>query len=174
MNKPGYFFMAALLAALALQAPHGHAQTSGDQTMTQNSTEARNKELAQAGFDAWSAGTGSPYDLLAEDAVWTIVGNSDASKAYEGRAAFIDEVIKPFNARMTPGQGLKPTIRNLYAEGDAVVIFFDAAGTARDGQPYKNTYAWFWEMRDGKVVKAHAFFDAIAFNDFWRRVQPAE
>jgi ketosteroid isomerase-like protein len=81
-------------------------------------------------------------------------------------------VIRPFNARMS--QGLKPTIRNLYAIGDTVIIFFDAGGTARDGQPYTNTYAWFWEMRDGRVVKAHAFFDSIAFNDLWRRVQPAD
>lgn len=173
MNKPG-LLLAALFAAIALQAPYTYAQTSGDQTMTQTSTEARNKELAEAGFAAWSAGTGSPYDLLADDAVWTIVGNSVASKAYNGRAAFIEEVIKPFNARMSQGQGLKPTIRNLYAKGNDVVIFFDAAGVARDGQPYKNTYAWFWQMRDGKIVKAHAFFDSIAFNDFWRRVTPAK
>lgn len=135
-------------------------------------TEASNKALAEAGFAAWSAGTGSPYDLLADDATWTIVGQSDASKTYNGRAAFIDEVIRPFNARMS--QGLKPTIRNLYAVGDDVIIFFDASGIARDGKPYNNTYAWFWQMRDGKIVKAHAFFDSVVFNDFWRRVSPAK
>lgn len=69
-----------------------------------------------------------------------------------------------------PRPQLKPTIRNLYAVGDDVI--FDAAGVARDGQPYENTYAWFWQMRDGKIVKAHAFFDSVVFNDFWRRVSP--
>ena len=34
----------------------------------------RNKALVEAGFAAWSAGTGSPYDLLADDVTWTIVG----------------------------------------------------------------------------------------------------
>ncbi len=135
-------------------------------------TEARNEALAEAGFAAWVAGTGSPYDLLAEDASWTIVGQSDASKTYPSKAAFIEEVIRPFNARMS--ERLKPTIRNLYAVGDDVVIFFDAAGVARDGRPYKNTYAWFWQMRDGKIVKAHAFFDSVVFNDLWRRVSPAQ
>jgi uncharacterized protein len=53
-----------------------------------------------------------------------------------------------------------------------VIIFFDAAGTARDGKPYSNTYAWFFEMRDGKVVRAWAFFDSLAFNDLWRRLRP--
>jgi ketosteroid isomerase-like protein len=47
---------------------------------------------------------------------------------------------------------LKPTIRNIYAEGDTVIVFFDASGTARDGLPYENTYAWFLDIRDGKVT----------------------
>ena len=82
------------------------------------------------------------------------------------------EVIRPFNARMSVG--LKPAIRNIYADGDTVIVFFDASGTARDGKPYANTYAWFLDMRDGKVVKASAFFDSIEFNDLWSRVQPSQ
>ena len=35
-----------------------------------------NKAIVQRAFDAWAAGTGSPYDLLADNAVWTIAGNS--------------------------------------------------------------------------------------------------
>jgi uncharacterized protein len=108
--------------------------------------------------------------LLAEEASWTIVGNSDAAKVYPNREAFLAEVIRPFNARMK--EGIKPSIRGLFADGDAVIIFFDAAGVARDGKPYNNTYAWFFEMRDGKVVKAAAFFDSLVFNDLWRRVKP--
>lgn len=133
-------------------------------------SEASNRAIVEASFAAWRDGKGSPFDLLAPQAVWTIVGRSDASKTYLSRDAFISEVIQPFNARMR--EGIRPAIRNLYADGDTVVIFFDAKGVARDGQPYVNTYAWFWEMRDGKVVKAHAFFDSIEFNDLWRRVSP--
>jgi len=140
-------------------------------TRTLTAAEARNKALVAAGFAAWSAGTGSPFELLADDASWTIVGRSDASKTYPTKAAFMDEVIRPFNARMS--QGIKPTIRSLNVDGDSVIIFFDASGIARDGKPYTNTYAWFWELRDGRVVKAHAFYDSIAFNDLWRRVSPA-
>lgn len=145
---------------------------TGGAVMAQSKSEieTRNKALVQAGFDAWKAGTGNPFELLAEEASWTIVGNSDAANVYPSREAFLQQVIRPFNARMT--EGIKPSIRGLYADGDAVVIFFDAAGVAKDGKPYTNTYAWFFEMRDGKVVKAAAFFDSLAFNDLWRRVQP--
>lgn len=132
------------------------------------SPQERNRSLVEASFAAWHAGTGSPYDLLADDVIWTIVGRSDAARTYTSREAFMSEVIRPFNARMR--QGLRPTIRRLYVVDDAVIIFFDAGGIAKDDQAYSNTYAWFWEMRDGRVVKAHAFFDSIAFNDLWRRV----
>ena len=127
-----------------------------------------NKAIVQASFDAWRAGTGSPFDLLAEDATWTIVGRSAASKTYESRAAFLEHVIRPFNARMA--RGLKPAVRNIYSDGDAVIVFFDAEGTARDGKPYANTYAWFLHMRAGKIEKAFAFFDSLEFNDLWTRV----
>jgi uncharacterized protein len=158
----------ALMAILALTIIH----PKGDAAMAQSKTEkeARNRSLVQAKFDAWKAGSGSPFDLLADDASWTIVGNSDAAKTYPSREAFLQEVIRPFNARMK--EGIKPSIRGLYADGEAVIIFFDAAGVARDGKPYTNTYAWFFDMRDGKVIHAHAFFDSLPFNDLWRRLQP--
>jgi ketosteroid isomerase-like protein len=130
--------------------------------------EEHNRALVAKGFEAWANGTGSPYDLLAEDANWTITGNSMAARTYPTKEAFMSEVIRPFNARMQ--SRLIPTVRRLYAEGDTVIAFFDAKGTARDGQAYSNTYAWILEMRDGKIVRANAFFDSIAFDDFWKRV----
>ena len=147
-------------------------QSTGGSTMAQSKTEieTRNKALVQAGFEAWKAGTGSPFDLLADDASWTIVGNSDAANTYPSKEAFLQQVIRPFNARMK--EGIKPSIRALHADGEAVIIFFDAAGVASDGKPYTNTYAWFFDMRDGKVIRAHAFFDSLPFNDLWRRLQP--
>ena len=134
------------------------------------SQEETNRNLVRAGLQAWAERTGSPYDLLADNASWTITGNSLAAKTYPSKEAFMAEVIRPFNARMrTP---LTPKVRNLYSDGNTVVAFFDAEGTALDGKPYRNTYAWILELSDGKIVRANAFFDSIAFDDLWRRVQP--
>jgi ketosteroid isomerase-like protein len=146
--------------ALIVGAQDTLAQT-GEVQMT-------NMAIIQRAFDAWAAGTGSPYELLSENVKWTITGNSLASKTYGSREAFIGEVIRPFNARMSVG--LKPTIRQMYADGDTVIVFFDASGTAKDGVPYANTYAWFLQLQDGKIINASAFFDSIAFNELWRRV----
>ena len=139
--------------------------------MQRSSEEESNRALISRSFDAWRDGTGSPYDLLAEDVNWTITGNSVASRSYPSREAFMSEVIRPFNARMQTR--LVPVMRRLYTEGDTVIAFFDASGTTRDGKTYANTYAWFLEMSEGRSVRAHAFFDSIAFDDFWRRVTPA-
>lgn len=96
------------------------------------------------------------------------MGNSVASRVYTGKEDFLVNVIGPFNARISTR--LIPTIRDIYADGDTVVVFLDAQGTARDGVPYRNTYAWFLTLRDGTIVKASAFFDSIAFNDLRHRV----
>lgn len=148
-------------------------QREGDKIMTgAMTTQQRNKAAVQERFAAWADGTGSPFELLAENATWTITGRSAASRTYGDREAFLREVITPFNARMqTP---LKPVVRNIYADGDTVVIFFDASAVARDGKPYTNTYTWYLHMRDGKAVKATAMFDSIEFNDLWSRVQPGQ
>lgn len=135
-----------------------------------NEAETNRATIAKA-MDAWAAGTGGPYELLADDAVWTIAGNSLASKTYPSKEAFMSEVIRPFNARMRAR--LIPSVHKIYADGDTVVAHFDAQGTARDGKPYVNSYAWILTLKDGRIVRATAFFDAHAFDDFWTRVTPA-
>lgn len=134
-------------------------------------TRDRNKALVRASFERWQAGAGGPFELLSAEAEWTIVGSSPLSRTYHGREEFLAQVIGPFNARMaTP---LRPTVRGIYGDGDMVIILFDAAATAKDGRPYRNTYSWYFEMKDGQVVKATAFFDTRDFDEFWARVSPA-
>src|ERR1700722_18139214 len=101
--------------------------------------DARNKQAIQAAFDAWRNGTGSPFDLLASDATWTIVGNSPVSRTYATRQELMDVVITPFNARLSTQ--LVPTMRGIYADGDMVIALFDGNATARAGKPYMNTYS---------------------------------
>lgn len=137
--------------------------------------EQAHKDTVQHAFDDWAAGTGGPFTLLADDMTWTIVGNSPVSRTYGSRADFTGTVIEPFNARLsTP---LVPRVRALFADGDWVIALFDAAATARDGEPYTNTYTWYLRLQDRSgtpaIVEAIAFFDTIAFTDLWHRVSPA-
>ena len=132
--------------------------------------EDSNKALVQASFDRWKSGTGGPFELLADNVEWTIVGSSPLARTYRSKKELIDTVIAPFNARMSVP--LVPAVRGLFADGDTVVILFDAAATARDGKAYRNTYSWYFQIREGRVVKATAFFDNRDFDEFWNRVPP--
>jgi uncharacterized protein len=143
----------------------------GGTSMGQGPTlQEKNKEIVLTSFNHWKAGTGGSFELLAAYADWTIVGSSPLSKTYHSRQQFLDEVIGPFNARMS--KPLVPSVRGIYADGDMVIIFFDAAATAKDGKPYHNTYTWYFQMKDGKVIHATAFFDTRDFDEFWNRVRP--
>jgi ketosteroid isomerase-like protein len=135
-------------------------------------TEA-NRTVVTRAFEAWAAGTAPITDLLAADLVWRIEGHSVASREYGSKQAFVDEVLAPFGARFAAGERFRPVrVRAVLADDDAVVVLWDGEGVANDGQPYRNTYAWFLNLRDGLVVDGTAFYDSISFNDLWARVTP--
>lgn len=135
--------------------------------------EVSNRTKVADVFQGWIDGTSSISELLADDLQWEIVGNSLAAKHYTNKQQFLEEVLRPFGARFS--ERFRPmVIRSIYEDGDTVIVLWDGAGTTLDGQPYQNTYAWFLTMREGLVVRTVAFFDSIAFNDLWTRMQPAE
>lgn len=53
---------------------------------------------------------------------------------------------------------LVPTDKGLCADGDMVILLFDAVATARGGIPDHNTHTWYFQMKAGQVIKAIAFF----------------
>lgn len=132
----------------------------------------QDREIVHEAFERWRRSEGGPFELLADDAQWTIVGSSPMSRTYGSKRQFMDEVITPFNARLS--RPLVPAVRRIYSDGDTVIVLFDAAATAKDGLPYRNTYAWFLRMRDGRIASATAFFDTRLFDEFWSRVKPEQ
>lgn len=125
-----------------------------------------NAALVRAAFDDWRHGRGSVFDLLADDAEWTVAGSSPVSGTYRGRQTFIDRAVAPINARLsTP---ITPTVRHLVAEGDAVVVIWDGTATAQDGSPYANSYAWHLVLDGGRIVRVIAFLDTWALNELMR------
>ena len=80
MTMFGWGGLVLLYVALSL----GTAAPSGAEP--QNTSEDQNLATIKSAFDAWRAGTGSPFDKLSPDATWTIVGNSVVAGAYHGKA----------------------------------------------------------------------------------------
>lgn len=141
--------------------------------VTTTQIEANRNKIREA-FEAWQSGIGSITDVLAAELAWRIEGHSAASKQYESKQQFVDEVLAPFGARFRlSSDPFRPVdIRGVYADGDTVIVLWNGRGTANDGQLYENSYAWFLKMESGKVVDGTAFYDSISFNDLWNRVQP--
>ena len=102
----------------------------------------KNKQLIQKGFDQWTNGSASFFDLLADDVTWTITGNSPIAKTYNSRQQFLDEAITPINERLS--ERIVPTLRALYADGDMVIALWDGKAIAKD--------ATFLAIRSGDVA----------------------
>ena len=134
-----------------------------------------NRQIVADAFAAWSAGTGYVTSIFATDMRWEIVGRSAVSKRYDSTQQFVDEVLHPFGARFSPERPFRPVVvRAVYADDEqsAVAVVWDGEGTTTAGTTYRNTYAWFMTLRDGKVVAGTAFYDSIAFNELWDEVAP--
>ena len=135
-------------------------------------TEA-NRLAVQRAFEGWQNGTDSITEIFAPEMVWRIEGRSLASKFYSSKQQFIDEVLTPFGERFVSTDKFRPIrMRSINADGDTVIVLWDGRGTAIDGLPYENSYAWFLKLRGGMVVDGTAFYDSISFNDLWTRVTP--
>ncbi|MGL4618362.1 MAG: nuclear transport factor 2 family protein [Chroococcidiopsis sp.] len=145
------------------------AQSNPGDVQDSEMLEQRNKKIVQSYFDGWRNGTGNFFDLLAPEATWTITGTGAAVGTYR-KQALIDRVINPTSARLS--SPIVPTVRGIWADGDMVIALWDGEATAKDGKPYRNTYTWYFRMRDGKAIKAIAFLDMYEFTDLWTRVSP--
>jgi uncharacterized protein len=130
-----------------------------------------NREIVAKAFAAWANGTGYVTSIFAEDMTWEIVGRSAASGKYASTDQFVEAVLRPFGERFGVDDPFRPVvIRAVYddAEQGTVIVLWDGRGTTTAGTVYENTYAWIMTLRDGKVIDGTAFFDSIAFNEFWQ------
>lgn len=136
---------------------------------SQADVEARNKEIVTQAFDRWAAGGTTFFsDMLTPDVIWTIKGSGPGTGVFRGVDAFVEQAVRPFVSRLsTP---VRPVSKQVWADGDHVIIQWDGTAVARDGQPYNNSYAWIFHMRNGKAVEVTAFLDLEPYNDVLRRV----
>ncbi|HEY1027697.1 MAG TPA: nuclear transport factor 2 family protein [Pseudomonas sp.] len=122
-----------------------------------------NQALIQKAFDDWRAGQGGIFELLADDAVWVVAGNSPVSGTYRTREAFMQDAVKPITEKLaTP---IVPSVRQIVAQGSDVVAIWDGQATARDGSRYENSYAWHMQLENGRITRVTAFLDT------WRLVE---
>lgn len=115
-------------------------------------------------------GTGSITHVFAPEIVWRIKGCVEAVReqaaVHRRGARALRRPILRLGGRLPSGAGQVGARRRRHRDRA-----LGRPGTANDGKPYENSYAWFMKMRDGKVVDGTAFYDSISFDEFWSRVQ---
>lgn len=138
-----------------------------------NGAESRNRQAVTQAFERWAAGGAGFFDeILATDVVWTIEGSGPSAGTFQGREVFLDRTVHPFVSRLSAP--VRPVRQQVWADGEHVIVNWDGEGMARDGIPYRNSYAWILRMRDGKAVEVTAFLDLAPYDDVLQRVpQPA-
>ncbi|OED00744.1 nuclear transport factor 2 family protein [Rhizobium sp. YK2] len=152
------------LAFLVLALP-GAAVANSAATQAQASdgaaVEQRSEAIVEAPFEKWREGTYVFAELLAPDVVWTIHGSGPVAGIYRNQKDFIEQASRPLTSRLaTP---IVPEVHNIFADGDTIIIRFDATATTTSGAPYRNQFVWILKMRDGLVVNAEAFLDLVAY-----------
>lgn len=132
----------------------------------------RDRTFIDGAFGRWAAGeSGFFNEVLHENAIWTIKGSGPSAGTFHGRAAFLERAIRPFAVRMA--KPVRPVARQVWADGEHVIVRWDGEGTAGDGRAYRNSYVWIFRMREGRAAEVTAFLDLAPYDDILRRV-PAQ
>jgi ketosteroid isomerase-like protein len=119
---------------------------------------AENKQLMEDVYAELAQGNGQPFvDALADDVRWTIIGSTDWSGTWEGKAAVRSRLLDPLFAQF--GTTYRNRAVRSIAEGDYVVIECRGDVTTKDGRPYRNTYCNVFRLEHGKVRELTEYCD---------------
>ena len=140
--------------------------------MSGSDTE-RTRTIASQAFEAWQRGEAPVAAIFAPEMTWRVEGRSAASGTYSSAAEFIAEVLAPFAARFAKGEPFRLTeLQDVHADGDTAIVLWNGRGVANDGIAYENSYVWVMKFSGDKVVSGITYYDSIAFDELWYRVQP--
>ncbi|MFP5077002.1 nuclear transport factor 2 family protein [Rhizobium sp. YIM 134829] len=149
--------LSAARPAVAHEVPGPHAETEA------------NRRIVTRAFDRWQEGTGNFFqEVLHPEVVWTITGSGPSAGTYHGQQALLDGAVTPFTARLKGP--VRPVEKQVFADGDHVIIHWQGRAEARDDQTYDNRYAWILKMEDGKAAAVTAFLDLAPYDAIFDRI----
>jgi len=121
-------------------------------------------ELAERVFGAFRRDPRTLASLIAEDAVWKVVGRAPVAGVYDGRRAIFDL----FKATQTLTDGTyKAELRYVLADDERTVAVYRASGR-RGERELDIDQALFIHVQDGRWQEILAVpLDPIAFDAFW-------
>ncbi|MDI1328401.1 MAG: nuclear transport factor 2 family protein [Brevundimonas sp.] len=117
----------------------------------------RNRATLEAVFEGLAVGDGRAFvDAMAEDFTWIMIGSTDWSGVYRGKAAVRGELLRPLMARF---KSYRNTPRRFIVDGDRAAIQCQGDAETLDGKRYDNTYCWVVRFRNGQLVELTEYMD---------------
>lgn len=126
-----------------------------------------NKDILRNAFAETAEGNGRPFiDMLADDVEWSIIGSTDWSRTYKGKAAVVQSLLRPLSDQFEGPNVV--TAQTFIAEGDTVVVEGRNHSVTKGGDAYPNRYCWVFTLRDGQVVAITEYCDTQLIQDVLR------
>ena len=114
----------------------------------------------RAFFDTLNTGELERLRPLLKNATWKpMVKNLTSAPSYSGDA-IIDDFLQPVRGIFQPGDP-KVSIDVLVADDQSVAVETQGTGKLTNGRAYDNRYAWFFRVREGRIVEIHEYLDSL-------------
>ncbi|MFC0778609.1 Atu4866 domain-containing protein [Flavobacterium sp. HJSW_4] len=123
----------------------------------QDSSVENSLKIVADQFQKWKNRTAVFFELLSDDATWTVSGRSPVSGKYEGKKDFMEHAVKPIIEKLK--EPLKPEMISLTADDKYVWLHFKASAANKANEIYQNTYVWKLQLEYGRIINAVAFLD---------------
>lgn len=116
------------------------------------------KSILERAFEGTAKGDGRGFvAMLADDVRWIIIGTTDWSRTFEGKANVVNELLRPLSAQFD-GPNIVTAQRFIEA-GDTIVVEARNHSTTRNGERYPNRYCWIFNFRGDEVAEIVEYCD---------------
>ena len=123
-------------------------------------SQAKAKDVVRAYFDAVNKGhlTDDLLDFMTEDVTWWIQQASPSAGLYEGKAG----VKKLFSIDIPIFSApLSVRVVRMVGEDQTVAAEVEIKTKNKDGKDYHNHYAFWFDVRDGKICRVREYLDTL-------------
>lgn len=116
-----------------------------------------NRAVLAAVHEGLARGDGRAFvEAMADDFTWIMLGSTDWSGIYRGKAAVRSELLKPLMARF---KSYRNTTQRIIVEGDWAAVQCQGDAETVDGKRYDNHYCWIYRLRDGQLIELTEYMD---------------
>lgn len=117
------------------------------------------RTIAQAFFDKLCGGDFmGGFDTLADDATWTIIGDTPLSKHFT-KNGLITDMIPMLSTFKEPAQ---MAVQEIIAENDRAVVIASVKGVGPYGPYVQDPYCFILRIRDGQICEIVEYLDTVA------------